>query len=208
MLRLSSVPGNFAPRLLWLRWALCLAKVQLALWLVSFTCAGASADVGVVLNESLDEDVDRISSTGHSAIYFSRICPESPVRLRLCGPGEHGSVMSNYLNIGEDQQFEMEHRAAQYLPLWSRRPRQSSSLRFVQNQASAGRTLPGKISEAILCRYPLHDEQKSRMARNGGGYPDPGRLHFCGRHDHRAGPATHRRIQSLGEQEPFQRSHA
>ncbi len=106
MLRLSSVPGNFAPRLLWLRWALCLAKVQLALWLVSFTCTGASADVGVVLNESLDEDVDRISSTGHSAIYFSRICPESPVRLRLCGPGEYGSVMSNYLNIGEDQQFE------------------------------------------------------------------------------------------------------
>jgi hypothetical protein len=106
LLRLSSVPGNFAPRLLWLRWALCLAKVQLALWLASFTCAGASADVGVVLNESLDEDVDRISSTGHSAIYFSRICPESPVRLRLCGPGEHGSVMSNYLNIGEDQQFE------------------------------------------------------------------------------------------------------
>ena len=105
MLRLSSVPGNFAPRLLWLRWALCLAKVQLALWLVSFTCAGASADVGVVLNESLDQDVDRISSTGHSAIYFSRICPESPVRLRLCGPGEHGSVMSNYLNIGEDQQY-------------------------------------------------------------------------------------------------------
>jgi hypothetical protein len=92
--------------MLWLRWALCLAKVQLALWLVSFTCAGASADVGVVLNESLDEDVDRISSTGHSAIYFSRICPESPVRLRLCGPGEHGSVMSNYLNIGEDRQFE------------------------------------------------------------------------------------------------------
>jgi hypothetical protein len=24
----------------------------------------------------------------------------------LCGPGEHGSVMSNYINIGEDQSFE------------------------------------------------------------------------------------------------------
>src|SRR5258708_2937668 len=73
LFRLSSVPGNFAPRLLWLRWALCLAKVQLALWLVSFTCAGASADVGGVLNESLDEDVDRLSSPAHSAIYFSRV---------------------------------------------------------------------------------------------------------------------------------------
>ena len=66
----------------------------------------AFADVGVVLNESLDEDMDRISSTGHSAVYFSRICPESPVRLRLCRPGETGSVMSNYINIGEDQPFE------------------------------------------------------------------------------------------------------
>jgi hypothetical protein len=66
----------------------------------------ASADVGVVLNESLDEDFDRISSTGHSAIYFSRICPESPVKLRLCRPGELGSIMSNYVNIGEDQAYE------------------------------------------------------------------------------------------------------
>ena len=66
----------------------------------------ASADVGVVLNESLDEDFDRISSTGHSAIYFSRICPQSPVKLRLCRPGELGSIMSNYVNIGEDQPYE------------------------------------------------------------------------------------------------------
>ena len=66
----------------------------------------ASADVGVILNESLDEDFDRISSTGHSAIFFSRICPESPVKLRLCRPGELGSVMSNYVNMGEDQSYE------------------------------------------------------------------------------------------------------
>ena len=68
--------------------------------------ARARADVGVVLNESLDEDFDRISSTGHSAIYFSRICPESPVKLRFCRPGEPGSIMSNYVNIGEDQSYE------------------------------------------------------------------------------------------------------
>jgi hypothetical protein len=28
------------------------------------------------------------------------------VKLRLCRPGENGSVMSNYINIGEDQSFE------------------------------------------------------------------------------------------------------
>ncbi len=78
----------------------------LALLLAGFACPRASGDVGVVLNESMDSSLDRITGTGHSAVYFSRICPESPVKLRLCGPGEHGSVMSNYINIGEDQSFE------------------------------------------------------------------------------------------------------
>ena len=78
----------------------------LAVFLLGLACPRASADVGVVLNESLDSSVDRITGTGHSAVYFSRICPDSPVKLRLCGPGEHGSVMSNYINIGEDQSFE------------------------------------------------------------------------------------------------------
>jgi hypothetical protein len=66
----------------------------------------AYADVGVVLNETLDESVARVTGSGHTAVYFSRICPESPVKLRLCGPGEYGSVMSNYINLGEDEQFE------------------------------------------------------------------------------------------------------
>jgi hypothetical protein len=62
--------------------------------------------VGVVLNESLNSSLDRITGTGHSAVYFSRICPDSPVKLRLCRPDEQGSVMSNYINIGEDEPFE------------------------------------------------------------------------------------------------------
>ena len=86
-----------------LRLALLLAFVCLLLYVAA---PRASADVGVVLNESLDEDFDRISSTGHSAIYLSRICPESPVKLRLCRPGEPGSIISNYVNIGEDESYE------------------------------------------------------------------------------------------------------
>jgi hypothetical protein len=72
-------------------------------------CLGGSkayGDVGVVLNESLDTSVARITGSGHTAVYFSRICPESPVKLRLCQPGEQGSVISNYINLGEDQPFE------------------------------------------------------------------------------------------------------
>ncbi len=69
------------------------------------TCARVHGAVGVVLNESLHESLDRITGTGHSAVYFSRICAESPVKLRMCHPGELGSVMSIYINIGEDHPF-------------------------------------------------------------------------------------------------------
>jgi hypothetical protein len=78
----------------------------LALMLAGLACPRAKGDLGVVLNESLNTSVDRITGTGHSAVYFSRICANSPVKLRLCGPDERGSVMSNYTNIGEDQSFE------------------------------------------------------------------------------------------------------
>ena len=66
----------------------------------------ASADVGVILNESLDESMDRITGTGHMAVYFSRICADTPTKLRLCAPGESGSVISTYINIGEDHSFQ------------------------------------------------------------------------------------------------------
>jgi hypothetical protein len=66
----------------------------------------AAADVGVILNESLDESMDRITGTGHMAVYFSRICADTPTKLRLCAPGESGSVMSTYINIGEDHSFQ------------------------------------------------------------------------------------------------------
>jgi hypothetical protein len=67
----------------------------------------ACADAGVVLNESLDTSVARITGSGHSAIYLSNICPDnSPVKMRLCRPGEQGSVLSNYTTLGEDQPYE------------------------------------------------------------------------------------------------------
>jgi hypothetical protein len=77
------------------------------LFLVVSLAAGprAHASVGVVLNESLNESMDRITGTGHTAVYFSNICADSPVKLRLCRPGELGSVLSTYINIGEDHAY-------------------------------------------------------------------------------------------------------
>lgn len=37
--------------------------------------------------------------TGHNAIYFERICAETPVKLRRCEPGELGAVISRYQGI-------------------------------------------------------------------------------------------------------------
>jgi hypothetical protein len=71
-----------------------------------FVCPQALADVGVVLNDSLDTSVARITGSGHSAVYLSRICPASPVQLRLCRPDEQGSIISNYTTLGEDKPFE------------------------------------------------------------------------------------------------------
>jgi len=82
------------------------AVLVLICFCLTFTAAPARADVGVLLNESLDTSFARISGSGHSAVYFSRICAESPVKLRLCRPDEQGSVMSNYTTLGEDQPFE------------------------------------------------------------------------------------------------------
>ncbi len=77
----------------------------LAFLLICVVCPRADSSIGVVLNESLHESMDRITGTGHAAVYFSNICPDSPIRLRLCRSGELGSVISTYVNIGEDEQF-------------------------------------------------------------------------------------------------------
>jgi len=40
-----------------------------------------------------------VNPTGHNAIYFSRICAETPVKLRRCQPGETGAVIARYQGI-------------------------------------------------------------------------------------------------------------
>jgi hypothetical protein len=70
-----------------------------------FSCL-AHADVGLLLGESTGQGMSRWTSAGHSAVYLSRICPDGPVRMRLCSPGEHGSVLNNYIDFSEDKPYE------------------------------------------------------------------------------------------------------
>jgi hypothetical protein len=82
-------------------------------WFLQVFCLGIfllapqlHADVGLLLNEPLSDGAGGWTGSGHSAVYFSRICPASPVELRLCQPGEQGSILTNYVNFGEDQPYE------------------------------------------------------------------------------------------------------
>ncbi len=53
-----------------------------------------------VLMENADGISRAFDPTGHEALYFARICAASPTRLRRCGPGELGVVISRYEGVG------------------------------------------------------------------------------------------------------------
>ena len=115
------------------------ALAALAVWLAA--PGAAQARVGVVLNESLDTSVARITGSGHTAVYFSRVCPASPVKLRLCRPGEEGSVISNYTTLGEDAPYEWN-----VVPL-------SVYLYGVESPAERPLVSSDKIKQALEERY-------------------------------------------------------
>ncbi len=63
------------------------------------------ADIALLLHESTGGGAARFTSAGHAAVYLSNVCMETPTRLRLCQPGEEGSVIGNYTNFGEDKPY-------------------------------------------------------------------------------------------------------
>ncbi|MGH9500442.1 MAG: hypothetical protein ACRD3L_14970 [Terriglobales bacterium] len=58
----------------------------------------AQADATLLLEEPYGH-MGAFTSTGHAAVYLSRVCAETPVRLRRCIPGETGVVISRYNKI-------------------------------------------------------------------------------------------------------------
>ena len=60
--------------------------------------ADARGDVAFLMEEPYGGS-GSVNPTGHGALYFNHICPESPTRLRVCGPGEMGAVVSRYHKI-------------------------------------------------------------------------------------------------------------
>jgi hypothetical protein len=71
---------------------LCLTALLLA------TAAQLCAQATVLLEEPYSYD-GTFAGTGHTAIYLSRVCAETPTQLRRCAPGETAVVISRYHGI-------------------------------------------------------------------------------------------------------------
>ena len=74
------------------------ALTLIMLALVACSATGVDAQAALLLEEPYGF-FGAVNPTGHTAIYFARICAETPVTLRRCQPGESGSVISRYQGI-------------------------------------------------------------------------------------------------------------
>lgn len=71
------------------------------LWAFLFCVAAfaqAHADAALLLEEPFG-NFGGMNPTGHAAVYLTRVCAASPVKLRRCEPGEDGVVISRYHKI-------------------------------------------------------------------------------------------------------------
>lgn len=66
--------------------------------LVSLSCSWGHAQAALLLEEPYGF-FGAVNPTGHTAIYFERICADSPVHLRRCESGELGTVIARYEGI-------------------------------------------------------------------------------------------------------------
>ena len=72
----------------------------IALALLSLVCSRSRAQAALLMEEPYGF-FGFLSPTGHDAVYFERICAETPVKLRRCTPGELGAVIARYQGIAD-----------------------------------------------------------------------------------------------------------
>jgi hypothetical protein len=74
------------------------ASFLMALAFLSPACRHGRAQAAMLMAEPFGF-FGFLNPTGHDAIYFGRICAETPVKLRRCAPGEMGAVITRYQGI-------------------------------------------------------------------------------------------------------------
>jgi hypothetical protein len=72
----------------------------LILVLLLLACPRSNAQAALLMEEPFGL-FGFLNPTGHDAVYFQRICAETPVKLRRCAPGEQGAVITRYQGIAE-----------------------------------------------------------------------------------------------------------
>src|SRR5277367_1264960 len=66
--------------------------------LILLFASQANAAAALLLEEPYGK-LGAFMAQGHAAIYLSRVCAETPLVLRRCGPGETGVVISRYNGV-------------------------------------------------------------------------------------------------------------
>lgn len=83
-----------------------MARPLAAIVMVLMSAAPGRAEIGVFVQEPISL-LGALTRVGHAATYFSNICPDgSPIRMRLCRPGEGGGVVSKYAPLSEHENFD------------------------------------------------------------------------------------------------------
>jgi hypothetical protein len=70
----------------------------MAFAILAFSPARCRAQAALLMEEPYGF-FGTVNPTGHNAVYFQRICAETPVKLRRCQAGELGSVLARYQGI-------------------------------------------------------------------------------------------------------------
>jgi hypothetical protein len=78
----------------------------LVVGLVLATASAARADIGVIVHEPVSA-LGFFTRVGHAATYLSNICPDaSPIKMRLCRPGEGGGVVIRSSTLSENEDYD------------------------------------------------------------------------------------------------------
>jgi hypothetical protein len=84
--------------MLWMRRLRTTALALVALAILALCPARGRAQAALLMEEPYGL-FGSINPTGHNAVYFERICAETPVKLRRCEAGELGAVLSRRQGI-------------------------------------------------------------------------------------------------------------
>jgi hypothetical protein len=81
-------------------------RLLLAISVLLGTATASRADIGVIVLEPISA-LGFFTRVGHAGTYFSNICQDgSPIKMRLCLPGESGGVVSKYSPLSEHEDYD------------------------------------------------------------------------------------------------------